>query len=111
MNCAAKNPIKNKQPQKSIIALALLLCFISVSFSSVLFYIIHYNHNCAGTVTECRVCVIINNTKNLLRQIGRTVTSVFFVGASLLTFVIFVRLDEVRIFPATPLKYKVRLNT
>ena len=102
---------KNKPPQK-IIAFALLLCFISISFLSVLFLIIHADHDCAGIIeAECHVCVKIYNIKNLLKYFGKTVTSVFFVSLALLIFVFPAGIDEIKIFPATPFKFKVRLNT
>ena len=104
--------MKNNQPQKSIAASALLLCYVFVFFFPVLFFIIHTGHDCAASVdTECHVCVKVHNVKNLLKQINRTGTSLFYASAAFLIFAILSRVDEIKMFSVIPLKYKVRLNT
>ncbi|MCL2271943.1 MAG: hypothetical protein FWC19_03945 [Treponema sp.] len=98
--------------QISITAFLLLICFISVSFFPVFSLIIHTDHDCISAIDmECHVCVIIHNAVNLLKHISRVVAYVFFTCAALLTYSVLSRLNEVKIFPAALLDYKIKLNT
>lgn len=101
---------RKKFPQ--IAAVLLIICVISVSLFPALFLVIHVDHNCVSTIDmECRFCVIIFNAVNLLKQINRYAAFAFFTFAALLTFSVLSKLNEVRIYPAALLDYKIRLNT
>ncbi len=71
--------IKGGQMLNSILALVLLICVIAVALFSGAFITAHagHAHNCDGPHGNCTVCVRIQSTDNLLRQLDAAPPLIF----------------------------------
>lgn len=100
--------MKKQVSIRQISAIFLCICFIIVSFLSMMYLIQEFNHDCMGE--HCQVCSYIQSAKNTLKQLanskveGENISPVIFP----LTIVILFITYSIILF--TPIKLKVRMN-
>ena len=100
---------------KMFAALALLFCIIAVYPLEAVFISTHVGHDCIADRDyggeTCAVCVKINNTGSLLKQIREAASIIFFVSAGLFALTIVrIRLDLFGNYHTTLIDVKARMN-
>ena len=112
MRCTSKSNINVRQTKKRAIAMSFLICFIVISLLSEAFILTHadhvHDHNGAGGA--CTTCAQIQNTDNILRQLGTAVISGFIVLAGLYAVAAIGKGVCSNIAVLTPVASKIRMN-
>jgi hypothetical protein len=107
-----RDKVKNKSMKKRVMALVILLCFISFFLLSIAYIISHSNHehDQNGASGSCLICLKIKEARRMLNELRLpvAVTAIMLFNLFLLTVVISSAVNFLCI--NTPIKLKVRIN-
>ena len=112
MCCTQQISLNSKQSKKTLIVLALLLCFIVVSMLSEVFILTHadHAHDNIGVDAGCSTCAQIQSAENLLKQLGTAIVSAVSMFAGLFAVIAIMGSVSSDITLLTPVTLKIRMN-
>jgi len=87
-----------------LLALIVLLCFVSVSLLTVVFIVLHTDHDCIGEL--CSVCPLIHQTRKLSGLFRKAAPITFYLSAGLIITAI-VQFVLFRIFNLVDIKARM----
>ena len=102
--------MKNSQRRKRAVALVLLLCLILPVLFSELFIFSHISHEHNSAEGNCIVCIKIQTSENLLRQICIAVTKIPLDIMALFTVAVALYALTSSQISSTPINCKIRMN-
>lgn len=112
MHYTSQTNINNRQMAKRLAVFVFLLCFIMVSIFSQTFIMAHadHKHDQNGAHGSCAACAEMQNTENMLKQLGVITGGALSVFAAIFAVAIIFKSAHTPIGFQTLANLKIRMN-